>query len=295
MAAKKESIVRVATTREVDGLEMGVLEDGTPFLSSRALARLSGVVPSAILGWLPSFSDSSARPRDVKLRELLAKQGHTGPLQVKADQEGVLVNAHSDAVCMAVLEYYAFEAGSGVTEQAINAFRFLARRSLREFIYTSVGYDPRALVPELWQHFHDRLLLNPVPSGYFSVFREIADVLVSSIRAGLNVDAHTVPDISVGQAWAAYWKSIGGEVRFGQRVKYPHVYPHPSPQAGAEIEAWIYPVRALGEFRAWLQGVYLPEKYPRYIETKVRSGALLESRAELLLAAVNAHPQLSEA
>lgn len=294
MAAKKDDgVVKATRAQEVDGLEMGVLEDGTPFLSSRALARLAGVVPSAILGWVPTFDWSSEKPRDSKLRELLQRQGiSSGALFVKADREGVLVNAHNDAVCMAVLEYYAFEAGAGVTEQAITAFRFLGRRSLRDFIYTSVGYDPRAVVPELWQHFHNRVLLNPVPQGYFSVFREIGDVIVSSIRNGLKVDEHTVPDISVGQSWAAHWKSIGGETLYGVREKYPHVYPEPAPQANAEIEAWIYPVMALGPFRAWLQGVYLPEKYPRYIDSKVRSGALLESRAELLLKAVSETPKL---
>lgn len=71
-----------------------------------------------------------------------------------------------------------------------------------------------------------------------------------------------------------------------------HVYPPDYPQAASDRQAWMYPADALGRFRAWLDEVYLPEKYPEYIKRKVKSGALPASRAELLLAATI--PQLPE-
>lgn len=40
----------MVVAKEVDGVEMGVLEDGTAFLTGRGLARACGVVPSAIIG-----------------------------------------------------------------------------------------------------------------------------------------------------------------------------------------------------------------------------------------------------
>ena len=40
---------KIAVAKEVDELEMGVLEDGTPFLTGRGLARACGVPPSAII------------------------------------------------------------------------------------------------------------------------------------------------------------------------------------------------------------------------------------------------------
>ncbi len=97
-----------------------------------------------------------------------------------------------------------------------------------------------------------------------------------------------MPDISVGQCWAKYWKKESLAVRFGERQKFPHKYPDYMPQAMANdfIEAAIYPLTALGEFRVWLQEVYLPEQYPKYIHSKVKAGALPPSRAELLLEAV---------
>jgi hypothetical protein len=211
--------VPTLAARDVDGLEMGVLADGTPFLSSRALARLCGVVPSAILGWLPSWDPSSEKPRDRKLKELLQAQGHLSEaLLVKAVREGKPVNAHPDTVCMAVLEYYAFDV-PGKNDAALNAYRYLARRSLREFIYTSVGYDPTNIVPDRWKQYHDRMLLNTLPRGYFSVFIEMSDIVLSSIQSGLVVDSHTVPDISVGQLWAKHWGDEKLELRFGERTK----------------------------------------------------------------------------
>lgn len=273
---------------ERDGIEMGVFSDGTPFLTSRGLARLAGVAASAILGWLPTLDQSKPTPRDTKLLGLLAEQGYpaNAPLLVKLPHEGANVNAHPDAVCMAVLEYYAFEAGRNCNEQALRAFRILARHSLRQYVYVSLGYDPTNAIPENWRHFHDRVSLNRLPAGYFSVFSEMSSLIVSAIQHGLTVDNHTVPDISVGQIWSAHWKEIGGDQLFGPRVKYPHVYPDHFPQAQVTPEAWIYPHAALGEFRTWMQEIYLPEKYPNYIGKKVKAGVLPPSRAELLLEAV---------
>lgn len=273
---------RVAAWREVDGIDMAVLDDGTPFLTGRGLAALAGIAPSVLIEW--NWSRDSQRPRDKKLTEILEAHAFTGESLFRRALNGQAeVHAYSDVVCIAVVEYYAFEG----REQARNALRRLAQRTLRDLIYSSVGYDPHGLIPGNWKHFHERLLLNPVPRGKFSVFREVADIIVSAIRAGLRVDHHTVPDGSVGRVWSAHWAKIAGDDKYGPRAKHPHVFPDDSPQSAADIDAWVYPLAALGEFRQWLQDVYLPEKYPRYIQSKVRSGALLASRAELLLAAVN--------
>ncbi len=43
----------------------------------------------------------------------------------------------------------------------------------------------------------------------------------------------------------------------------------------------------LGEFKVWLQEVYLPEKYPAYVAKKTREGAIDASRATLLLSALS--------
>ncbi|MFM6004888.1 MAG: hypothetical protein ACKPB7_16720, partial [Sphaerospermopsis kisseleviana] len=155
-------------------------------------------------------------------------------------------------------------------------YRVLARKTLKDFIYRMVGYDPQNLVPSSWQHFHDRMLLNPIPAGYYSVFKEIANIVISAIQEGLVFDSHTIPDISVGLAWSKFWNSNGLEAIYGSRGKYPHEYPSYFPQslANDSIEAYIYPIKSLGEFRKWFELEYLVKQFPAYIKGKVKKGLM---------------------
>ena len=79
------------------------------------------------------------------------------------------------------MEYYAFESRGENRETAVKNFRAGAGQALREFIYVNVGYDPNTNVPQVWKQFHDRvsLVYNAVPSGYFGIFKEIADMIVT--------------------------------------------------------------------------------------------------------------------
>jgi hypothetical protein len=200
-------IIKVYTCKKIDDIEMGVLADGTPFLTGRSLSKLCGVASSSIIEWGEDTPKEGARLRAGKMADLLSGQGFEGArLFDKIPFEDQLeVNAYPDSVCMAFLEYYAFEAGRNCTEEAKTNYRVLARKSLQDFIYRSVGYDPSNAVPLIWRQYHDRLLLNPVPLGYFSVFKETSDIVITSIREGLIVDDHTIPDISVGLGWSKYW------------------------------------------------------------------------------------------
>jgi len=281
--------LEVVTSKEVDGIEMGVLSDGTPFLTARGLARVCGIHHSNIVR-MPAYSAlATGALREKKISELLDKQGFGGgDLFLKVQHEGRAVNAYSDAVCMAILEYYAFEAGRNKTEDAENNYRALARQSLRAYIYTKTGYDPMRQALQSWQHFHDRLLLNTVPSKYFGVFTETAQLVLTSIREGLLIDSHTVPDISVGMAWGKFWNAQKLADKYGARTKHPHMYPDyfPQAQANGDIEAYIYPLEALGEFRGWLENTYLPQKFPNYLKRKEKQGILPASRVQSLLKAV---------
>ena len=274
---------------EADGIQMGVLEDGTPFLTGRGLAVMCGISPGTLNDWGEKTPIEGDRLRMGKMAELLIAQGfESDRFFTKIKFEGQESNAYTDAVCMAFLEYYAFEAGARCTEEAKNNYRVLARKTLRDFIYVAVGYDPQNVVPESWKHFHDRLILNAVPLGYFSVFKETADIVVSAIREGLVVDSHTVPDISVGQMWSKYWSAQNLHNQYGIQIQYPHEYPDyfPQAQANGNIYTYLYPIEALGLFRKWLQTKYLPEKFPNYLKRKVKQGAIPASSAELLIKAV---------
>lgn len=274
---------------EIDGIQMGVLNDGTPYLTARGLAHMCGIDNSVLIRMSNNWPEERLKPRGKKISQLLATQGYSGPsLYIKARGNGGESNAFPDAVCMAILEYYAFEAEQGQNDTALRNYRILARSSFRSFIYNRCGYDPAQAIPDSWRNFHERILLNDqVPVGYFSIFREIADVVVHMIQKGCPLDEHTVPDASVGSIWSKHWQNSGLENEYGARLKHPHNFPDWFPQAAVNpVETWIYPVKALGEFRIWLYENYIPNSFPRYIDGKVKKGVFLPSGAELLIEAV---------
>jgi hypothetical protein len=77
------------TSKEVDGIEMGVLNDGTPYLTGRGLARVCGIHHSNIVR-MPSCSDlEGGALREKKIAELLDSQGFEGgDLFIKVEREG---------------------------------------------------------------------------------------------------------------------------------------------------------------------------------------------------------------
>jgi hypothetical protein len=278
------------TEIEVDGIQMGVLSDGSPYLTLRGLARMCGIDHTALLRLANNWEEEKSKPRGKKLQELLAGQGHSGDaLYLRTDGPNGETHAYTDAACMAILEYYAFEATQSSSDVALRNYRLLARSSFRAFIYNRCGYDPDQHIPKSWKTFHERILINDqVPVGYFSVFREIADLVVHMIQKGCPLDEHTVPDGSVGLAWGKHWAAEDLDAKHGPRLKHPHFFPDWFPQSAVNpVDVWIYPAQALGDFRIWLYQHYIPENFPKYVDSKVKKGIFLPSRAELLIAALS--------
>jgi hypothetical protein len=286
MAMKQLMIKEVAAAKTINGVEMGVLADGTAFLTGRSLARLCGVAISSVIEAKDRWN---AGNRDSKLAKLLMESGFdeqqlAQPVKLAGVGVGAEALAYNETVVMAFLEHCAYELKR---PEAIQNHRLLSRAGFRLFVYNKVGYDPSGAVPGLWREFHDRLNLHAVPPGYFSVFREMSDFTLLGIQNGLKVDAANVPDISVGKAWGAYWTDNKLEDVHGARVKHDHNYPDYFPQAVSNPQdMWVYPNSALGVYRNWLQQEYVPKKFPAYVAYKVTKGALPASMAELLLAAV---------
>lgn len=279
--------VQVHVSSEVNGLEMGVLSDGTAYLSGRALSKLCDVANSSIVD---ATADWASGKRTSKLSQWLMERGLSrDSLYVKTSKPGVagnFVNAYTDDVVNLIVEYYAFEAPIP-SKVARENYRVLNRAGIRTFVYTALGYNPTpSAVPAEWRQFHDRLLLVSAPVGYFCVFKETADLVLATIRTGLPADVNTVLDISIGQAWALHWKTNGLEVKYGARQKHSHNYPDYFPQAKSNPQDMnVYPVAALPEFRTWLQTEYVPMRFPAYLNTKIAAGVLPPSAAELVIAA----------
>ncbi|WP_246876411.1 hypothetical protein [Pantoea ananatis] len=279
---------------DIDGVQMGVMNDGSPFLTLRGLARLCGVDHAPLLRFTSNWQEERSKPRGMFVDSLLKKQGLTlQRLFTKTVIQGVESNAFPDTVCMAILEYYAFEANQAGREIALDNFRKLAGSQLRRFIFLSVGIDPENPRRGAMECFHERLLMNDqIPFGYFSVFREMADLSLKMVRNNFNFGPSAVPDISVGKVWSTYWDKNGFDERYGPRTKHPHVYPDWFPQHRAgPVDAWIYPDDALGEFRRWMQTEYIENRLGAYLVKKASDGDLPIVDAEKIVISVK-KPQL---
>jgi hypothetical protein len=87
------------------------------------------------------------------------------------------------------------------------------------------------------------------------------------------VGPHIVPDISVGQRWAKFWKSESLEVLYGPRKQYLHDYPVYFPQALSNPQTpYCYPDDALGEFRKWFRETYVEAYLPDYLQSQAKLG-----------------------
>lgn len=264
---------------EVDGIEMGVLEDGTPFLTGSGLAKACGVSRGLIHERAKDWTDGK---RDGRLARLLLDAGFDEPLMYTV-LEGGRVHAFPHDVCTIVIEYYALDSVA-TNATAKQTLRILTRQGLRAFIYRSIGFDTETELPRTWHGFHERLRIAANPPGYFSVFREMSDFLLRAMEAGLPVDEATVPDISVGMAWSAHWRDQALEGHYGARRKHEQRFPGHYAQAASDpCEIWVYPIDALPAFRGWLDETYIPSKLPAYLERQVKRRGMARATAEHLL------------
>ncbi len=263
----------IEAERDVEGIGMGVLSDGTPYLNQRGLAALCGV-QNAHIGTISSqWNESIEKPRISKIKDILRDLGSDfSNAHVAVTHKGIIHYCYPAEVCLAVLEYYAMDAGANVQPEARKNYRILAGSKLRDMIYSQVGYDPTGGVDEPLRKWHERIELNhqSAPSGYFSIFNEAHTVIYELIMAGADIGAKMVPDISIGIHWSKYWDSEGLNLRFGDREKFPHRYPDDHPQAKSNPQiANCYPLDALGEYRRWLQDTYLGAgKFKNYLKGK---------------------------
>lgn len=273
--------------KDVGGIGMGVLSDGTPYLNQRGLALLCGV-QNAHIGTISSqWNEREQKPRITSIKGSLAKGGYTTPAaHIEIQHGGRTHYCYPAEVCLAVLEYYAFDAGANCQTEARDNFRLLAGSKLREMIYSQVGYDPTGR--DRFKKWHDRIAINyqSAPKGFFHVFNEAHTIIYELILAGANIGDKFVVDISIGQHWSKYWTDQNLAAEFGERCKYPHCYPDSHPQALSNPqESWCYPLAALGHYREWLRETYIEGgKFSTYLQGKVAKGELPPSVAQLAIA-----------
>jgi hypothetical protein len=265
-------------------LEIGVLEDGTSFMTGRSLARAAGISSGTMSELTTGWTGAPDSARNAKMMELLNAHGASGHiLCVPAVINGTSINAYPGPVCMAILEYYSYSAGQNCKTEALASFRYLAQKGFSAYVYEATGYGR----DDSLAAYFDRVSLNNIiPTGFFSVFKEADELIVALISQGLPADPTTVPDISIGMAWASQWRTGGHEQKYGARRKFPHKYPSSYPQSMAATDSWIYPDEALPEYRKWMREVYIPTKLKPYLEGKALKGQLEHFQVERIIEAV---------
>lgn len=262
----------IEVQKDINGIEMGVLDNGIPYLTQRGLAGITGVARSLIQTiskeWEAHYNDDViGKDRISYFKQYLFEKGfHEPSLHIETVQNGTVHYAYPDIVCMAFLEYYAFESKSD-SAIALENYRKFAAFGLRRFIYEALDYTPS----DKWKYHHDRvsLLKDSAPPGHFIIFQEITGLVVDLINADLTVNHKTIADISVGMAWGKYWTANNLEAQFGKRVQWDHNYPDYYPQSASNPQpANAYPDAALPLFRQWFKQDYLLTKFPKYILSK---------------------------
>ena len=285
------SLLDLEVEKDIGGIGMGVLSDGTPYLNQRGLAVLCGVQNAHIGTISAQWQELDQKPRIAAIRAVLAKLGVDAPAaHIEISHGGRIHYCYPAEVCLAILEYYAFDAGVNCQAEARDNFRILAGSKLREMIYSQVGYDPSGLHKDHFKKWHDRIALNyqSAPKGFFHVFNEAHTIIYELIVAGADVGPNTVVDISIGIHWSKHWVEQGLDHSFGGRQKYPHKYPDDHPQAKSNPqESWCYPLAALGTYREWLQDAYIEGgKFAGYLDSKVAKGDLAPSVAQLAISSI---------
>lgn len=199
----------IEVERDVNGIEMGVLENGMTYLTQRGLSAICGAARSTIQEiskeWEDNFGLDLQRGRSLYFSDYLRQAGYDDPtLYMEIEHNGTTHYAYPEVVCMAFIEFFAFEA-QRTNDTAQRNFRKLARYGLNQFIYDALGYKPT----DKWVYFNDRVIIlqDSSPDGYFIVFKETTGMVVDLIRAGLPVNDKTIPDISVGKCWSKHWKT----------------------------------------------------------------------------------------
>ncbi|MDA0673529.1 MAG: hypothetical protein O3C67_07470 [Cyanobacteria bacterium] len=270
------SPLEVIQSIEVAGfpIEVGLLRDGTPFLSGRGLAKACGISNSTLVGWGELTPQPGEKYRAGKMANLLASYGYTGDRFFVRVASGVAmgskpqVSAYPYQVCMAFLDYYAFEAHK---EEARNSLRILSEKQLPQFIYEAIGY-PSAPSPTVVPNAHrEPPLRGPIPEGYFSVFHLTARGAVRTLPTPSGFPRPLFSYTQIERAWHRYWDIHTLWRDHGPRRTYLRrcldVVPHRT--VDGYVKTYLYPLAALEAFQRWLNWDYIPDRFPSYRQRKL--------------------------
>ena len=126
----------IEVQKDINGIEMGVLENGIPYLTQRSLATVTGTSRSTIQTITKEWEENHenellGKDRASFFKQYLFEKGYNEPkLHIETILKGTTHYAYPDIVCMAFLEYYAFEAKEN-NKVAIENYRKFASSGLK--------------------------------------------------------------------------------------------------------------------------------------------------------------------
>lgn len=140
--SRQSRLFTVATQKEINTIDMGVLDNGIPFLTELGLSRIAGINRSMLRRLSADWAKEKTKPRGQKIQELLEQRGcKENYLFLYSMQNEKEIDVYHEYACMAILEYYAFET-DGPRQEAKAAYRIFSRAGFRSFIYSATGYIP---------------------------------------------------------------------------------------------------------------------------------------------------------
>lgn len=140
-------------------------------------------------------------------------------------------------------------------------FAVAVSRWVREWLSgKQPGGAPAARLP----HHIQRYLANRdrVPYTHFSVLNELTLNLIAPLESqGYTLPENMVPDISQGQMFAKWMRSKGVDTH--SLPRYKHHY-----EDGRVVDAILYPIGYLHEFRLHFNEVWLPNRSHKYFRER---------------------------
>lgn len=107
------------------------------------------------------------------------------------------------------------------------------------------------------------LNIHKIPGGYFSVLQEMTNFLVGPLEAqGYRLPEHLMPDISQAKMLCKHLRDDAG-IDTSALPKYTHEFPD-----GRKVEANLYSVDFLAQFRRLMAEVWMPHSGPAYFQKR---------------------------
>lgn len=167
---------------------------------------------------------------------------------------------------------------------AINMAQWLSPRfavQVSKWVHTWMSGGATQQKTKLPYHLERHMQnMHKVPTGYFSVLQEMTNALVGPMEVnGYQLPEKLMPDISHGKMLCAMLRAKH-KIDTNSLPTYEHEFPD-----GRKVQAKLYPLRYLGEFRIMLAEEWMPKKAQEYFQK--RDPVALQALDKVLLIGAN--------